>query len=1187
MGKWGFTMNTKRPIHQQPRNRSAYLSPLFCLLLLLGHPGFAQDLLKSTAPQKVFEGSEVIQKIAVSDGGDSGLILQQDGTIRAVDFLTQRTMKKWEPVQAGVTAMALGKADGQAPGLALIATERALWSSNSEKGGQAEFFQKIWETKSSIYGVSLSPGQELAAVATSDGFFILNPRTGAAIFSNTEANCPVARFAPDGRTLAVGLGKKVLIYRVPSFTQKQVWSMDFSPHTLAFASSALFIAIGGDRETILVKEVVDGKTVKTLKLDASAQDGSVLCFASDSAGLFVCSDHRLVSFTGLDQGKPTSKTIKFKDRILSMAFSRASESLFTVSEGSRSLGQWSVAIPKPPQGLLAGTKTYSPVAVPPRLTLLNPTGETRVKDGVVQVTFKVSAPVDQPITKVRILVDGKPARITAGTATAVSASPAFEGAITGSFLNDQEYTYQVACPSLEPTLLVQLESTTATSAARVVKLQKTEPLQAQPKLISKVVPPTLTLAMAPPGEAASLSNPSNPLVDLLVRVHSPPDQPVLLIKILVDGVPASTSAVLGSNGTPFNPVAGYISGETYRIPVRLSRRESAVMAIAETAYAESEPAVAKLGWKSYNAAAPSASPAMARASEPAGTDASSPGSNPAPGEVEGLKTEEAPQTRKAEGASESDATRILDGTRQDSSVPLQVDSKGRLRWQSAKTEGKPSPTLRQPLESAPFSVQIISPANGTTSKEKEVLLTVKVGSTPGHDVSKLQVLLDGAPVEATPTSSSGAPLSAPPANGQVVKYRLALPPQDCQITVLAESGANHSKPSTIRILRGAKAAASGSARSSGSLGKMAKPLVTITDPPQDSIVRGNTVKVGVKVSVQPGQAPPTVRILVDAQDAKADRALPKPGEVAPADPTADRGGQEEIQYFTVAIPNKDCTLMAYAETPYATSDPALLKLRWDRSGMTTPSTGLPTLYLLAVGVSKYKDKSYSLNYPAKDARDFADAMKAQKGKLYKDVVMKVHTDDAATRDNIMDDLEWIQRQATQQDMVIVFFAGHGINDTVTGNYYFLPYDSNMEAVKRTMIPGSEIHSTLTRLTGTRLLFMDTCHAGNITGTAARGVPDMRQFLQDLKDGGQGLVVITSSRPGQKSQEHPSWKNGAFTKALVEGLKGKAQRDKQGFVTFTALDAYITQRVKELTNGTQAPTTQKGTEVSDFPVALVD
>jgi WD40 repeat protein len=1189
-------MNPDRPARGGHLDWNACFSRLSFLLLLAGQTIFPQDLLKTVAPAKVFEGSEAIQKISVSDDGGSGLILHQDGSIRAVDFLTQRSIGIWEPGRGAVTAMALSRSEGQAPRLITVATERALWSTTADR---ANAFQKVWETKASIYGVSVSPAQDLAAVATSDGFFILNPRTGATVFSNTEAGCPVARFAPDGRTLAVGMGKKVLIYRVPSFTQKQSWSMNFSPHTLAYSSNALFIAIGGDRDTILIKEAVDGKTVKTLKLDASAQDGSVLSFASDSTGLFASTDFRLVSFTGLDRERPTAKTFKLKDRILSMGFSRAAESLFVVTEGSRFVNQWGVAVPKAAQGVAPGPNRFNFIAVPPKITLISPTTGTRIKDGAVQVTFKVSSPGGQPVSKVRILVAGRPARITAIPLPAAlpaaeagsSPSPILEGTIPGPFLSDQEYTYQVSCADRDATFLVQAESSDSTSEPAVVKVQRSEAMQAQSKFISNVVPPVLTLEMTPhQGETAANAASPNPLVDLQVVVHHAPDQPVLHVKVLVDGNPVSISGVLNSDGTPFNPSVGYINGENYRFPVRLPRRDSTVMVVAETAFAESEPVVTKLGWKSHIASVPSSSPAAARVSEPAAKDAPAPGTNFPPGEGEGLKSDEAPLTRKAEGTLDSSATRILGGTQQDSSVPLQVDAKGRLRWQSPKSEGKAKPTMRQPVEIAPVTVQILAPANLAVIKDKEALISVKVGFTPGHEISKLQLLVDGVPVEAMPTTSAGAVLNAPPANGQVVKFRLALPPQDCQVTVLAEGAASHSKPATIKILRGGKTASVGSAKAAGPLGaaaKLAKPLVNITDPPQDSVVRGNTVRVGVRVSTQPGQAAPTVRILVDAQDVRADRAPPKQGEPAPLSSTADRGGQEEIQYFTIAIPSKDCTVMAYAETPYATSDPALLKLRWDRSGMSTPSTGLPTLYLLAVGVSKYKDKSYSLIYPAKDARDFGDAMKAQKGKLYKDVVMKIRTDESATRDNIMDDLEWIQRQATQQDMVVVFFAGHGINDTVTGNYYFLPHDSNMEAVKRTMIPGSEIHSTLARLTGTRLLFMDTCHAGNITGTVSRGVPDMRQFLQDLKDGGQGLVVITSSRPGQKSQEHPSWKNGAFTKALVEGLKGKAQRDKQGFVTFTALDAYITQRVKELTNGTQAPTTQKGTEVSDFPVALVD
>lgn len=1180
-------MKWKRTMGELRSSRNGFLAQVFGLGLLLGQVLNAQELLKSAAPVMVFEGAEAILKVAVSDDGNSGLIFRQDGSLRTVDFRSGRTTKKWGQVPDRIMAMALANADAETSRVVIIATERALWSSDLDG---ADAFQKVWETKASIYGVSLAPNRELAAVATSEGCFVLNLQTGAKVFSTSEADCPVALFSPDGMALAIGLGKQVRIYEAARFTQQQAWPMDFSPHTLAYAANSRFIAVGGDRETIVVKETAEGRTIKTLKLDAAAQDGAVVCFAGDTTGLFVGSDHRLVVFSGLDKEKSPAKTIKTKDRILFLAFSRASASLFAVTEGSRSLGQWGVALPKPLTGTLAGTQLRNPAAAPPALTVLSPTAATQVKNGTLQLTFKVSSSVDLPVARVRVLVDGRPARITVATPTTAATAPPVEGAITGPFVNGQEYTYQVAWADRDATLLVQAESRAATSVPVVVKLRENELARTQPKLTTKVAPPTLTLTMAARSETPLNSAVTEPMVELLVRVHSFPDQPVLQLKILVDGRPVSASGMPEASAAPFNPVVGYISGENYKIPVHLPRRDSTVAVIAQTAYADSETAVAKLGWKSQAA---SVSPSTTRLMEPPTAELPASGVNPGTSDGEGLRSEEAPLIRKADGTRDSDATRILDGPRQSQSVPLEVDANGRLRWQSPKHDGKSKPTSRQPGESAPIGVQILSPASGVTSKEKEILLTVKVGSTPGHDISKLQVLVEGIPVDVVPTTLSGSALSGPPVNGQVLKYRLILPPQDCQITVLAESAASHSKPATIRILRGGKAAPAGVAKTSGafssngSVGRMAKPLVTITDPPQDSVVKGNTVRVGVRVSVQPGQAAPVVRILVDAQDAKADRAPAIPSAPGAPLPAADRGAVEEIQYFTVAIPSKDCTLMAYAETPYATSDPALLKLRWDRSGLSNPSTGLPTLYLLAVGVSKYKDKSYSLTYPAKDARDFADAMKAQKGKLYKDVVMKIHTDEAATRDNVMDDLEWIQRQATQQDMVIVFFAGHGINDTVTGNYYFLPHDANLEAVKRTMIPGSEIHSTLARLTGTRLLFMDTCHAGNITGTAVRGVPDMRQFLQDLKDGGQGLVVITSSRPGQKSQEHPSWKNGAFTKALVEGLKGKAQRDKQGFVTFTALDAYITQRVKELTNGTQAPTTQKGTEVSDFPLALVD
>jgi len=81
-----------------------------------------------------------------------------------------------------------------------------------------------------------------------------------------------------------------------------------------------------------------------------------------------------------------------------------------------------------------------------------------------------------------------------------------------------------------------------------------------------------------------------------------------------------------------------------------------------------------------------------------------------------------------------------------------------------------------------------------------------------------------------------------------------------------------------------------------------------------------------------------------------------------------------------------------------------------------------------------------------------------------------------------------------------------------------------------------------------------------------------------------VVVFSASTGRQGSQESPEWGNGAFTKAVIEGLSGKADFQKTGRITLNMLDLYISERVKELTKGTQSPTTAKPTTIQDFPIA---
>lgn len=301
--------------------------------------------------------------------------------------------------------------------------------------------------------------------------------------------------------------------------------------------------------------------------------------------------------------------------------------------------------------------------------------------------------------------------------------------------------------------------------------------------------------------------------------------------------------------------------------------------------------------------------------------------------------------------------------------------------------------------------------------------------------------------------------------------------------------------------------------------------------------------------------------------------------------------------LALAAPPNDTAAISASELaqPPAPAAPGRHALPGSRSALlpipvgsgASPKGERGDLYVLAIGVSSYRARELQLLYPAKDARDFADLLQAQQHGLYREVSARVLTDQSATKDNILDGLEWLQKQPTAHDVAVLFLAGHGITDPTTSDYYFLPVDANPKAVKRTMLAQTEFQNTLRRTAGKVLLFLDTCHAGRVFGTArTRGSSAVDDFIAELKSAPNGIVVFTSSTGYQLSLEAKEWGNGAFTRALLEGLRGRADVTHSGRVTVNMLDLYISQRVKSLTDARQTPSTAKLSTISDFPIVIV-
>ena len=85
----------------------------------------------------------------------------------------------------------------------------------------------------------------------------------------------------------------------------------------------------------------------------------------------------------------------------------------------------------------------------------------------------------------------------------------------------------------------------------------------------------------------------------------------------------------------------------------------------------------------------------------------------------------------------------------------------------------------------------------------------------------------------------------------------------------------------------------------------------------------------------------------------------------------------------------------------------------------------------------------------------------------------------------------------------------------------------------------------------------------------------------------GIVVFASSTGRQLSAESSEWGNGAFTKAIVEGIQlGKADLLGDGFITTSSLDTFVEHRVRVLTEDRQNPVMGRPPDEPDFAIAQV-
>ena len=251
-----------------------------------------------------------------------------------------------------------------------------------------------------------------------------------------------------------------------------------------------------------------------------------------------------------------------------------------------------------------------------------------------------------------------------------------------------------------------------------------------------------------------------------------------------------------------------------------------------------------------------------------------------------------------------------------------------------------------------------------------------------------------------------------------------------------------------------------------------------------------------------------------------------------------------------------------------------------------PAAARAQHWAVVVGVSDYADSRIpSLRFAAADARAVYDWLVDPNGGRYAPARVRLLLDREATATNIRDALfNWL-RQAIAEDVVLIYFAGHGSPDSPDSaqNLFLLPNDTRYDNVAATGFPMWDIETALKRFIAARrvVVIADACHSGGVGASfdlARRAVEGARvnpiaSGLQSLSRVGDGIAVISASDERQLSAEGARFGggHGVFTYFLIEGLRGAADYSRDGRVSLGELIPYLSENVRRETQSAQSPT----------------
>ena len=276
------------------------------------------------------------------------------------------------------------------------------------------------------------------------------------------------------------------------------------------------------------------------------------------------------------------------------------------------------------------------------------------------------------------------------------------------------------------------------------------------------------------------------------------------------------------------------------------------------------------------------------------------------------------------------------------------------------------------------------------------------------------------------------------------------------------------------------------------------------------------------------------------------------------------GAGRELEYQLKLVPGKNTVrALAFNADNTMQSDDVLHEIT-----STVAVQKRPSLHAIVVGIKQFVNPKLALNYTVADAELFASVLETNAAGLFETVnIKKLITPSETTNLAIVAALKEIRQQISPEDLFVFYVASHG---TVDDGKYFL-ITSNVGSTSSTRLNADALtQESLTAIfanipAAKKLIVLDTCNAGRL-GDAIQSAILSRGMNEDtavkILSRAVGSTILSAATSTQEALEGYQG-HGLFSYVVANGLAGKADADRDGFVKTTELADYVDSEVPEL------------------------